>query len=33
VIANGRRGEVTETLQRLFDQLESREISGAAAAS
>jgi D-alanine transaminase len=32
VIANGRRGEVTTTLQRLFDDLERREVSGAAGA-
>ena len=31
VIANGRRGEVTTTLQRLFDALESREASAAVA--
>ena len=32
VIANGRRGEVTTTLQRLFDALESREASAPVAA-
>ncbi len=30
VIGNGRRGEVTTTLQRLFDELESRQVSGGA---
>ena len=32
VIGNGRRGEVTTTLQRLFDRLESRQVAGVAAA-
>jgi D-alanine transaminase len=31
VIGNGRRGEVTTTLQQLFDRLESRQIAGVAA--
>ena len=31
VIGNGRRGEVTSTLQRLFDQLESRQVAAVAA--
>jgi len=31
VIGNGRRGEVTTTLQRLFDQLESRQVAAVAA--
>ena len=32
VIGNGRRGEVTSTLQQLFDQMESRQIADVAAA-
>ena len=31
VIGNGRRGEVTTTLQRLFDELESRQLAAVAA--
>ena len=31
VIGNGRRGEVTTTLQRLFDELEKQQMSGGAA--
>ena len=30
VIGNGRRGEVTATLQQLFDQMESRQVSAVA---
>ena len=31
VIGNGRRGELTTTLQQLFDVLESRQVSAVAA--